>query len=234
MTNTPRDIKAVIWDMDGVIADTAQQHFLSWQQAFQKRGIDFSETDFQRHFGQRNDTIIHDIIGERVTQADMDSIAGDKEEYFRRSIVKDLEPFPGVISLLKILQENGISAAVASSAPLENVRLILDYLNIAGFFQAIVYGREVSEGKPSPEIFLRAAQKLGAKSENCIVIEDSIAGVTAAKSAGMFCIAVTNTHPAAKLSQADLIVDTLEKVTLVDINTLLDKEKNNGQNSNSG
>jgi beta-phosphoglucomutase family hydrolase len=228
MNNTAGKLKAVpwtavIWDMDGVIADTAQPHFLSWQVAFRKRGVDFSEADFKRHFGQRNDTIIRGMMGPGVPQDELNPIAEDKEVYFRESIVKDLRPFPGVVHLLKSLQENGISCAVASSAPLENVRLILTHLKIDGYFKAVVYGQEVSEGKPSPQVFLMAAKKLGVQPENCLVVEDAIAGVMAAKSAGMLCLAVTNTHSAEHLSQADLIVDSLEKVTLDDLNKLFAK-----------
>jgi beta-phosphoglucomutase family hydrolase len=225
MNSAAGDLKAVIWDMDGVIVDTAQEHFVSWQQAFRKRGVVFSDTDFKRHFGQRNDTIIMGILGEGVTRADINAIAEDKEVFFRQNIVKDMRPFPGVIRLLKTLQENGIPSSIASSAPLENVCLILSHLKIDSYFQAIVYGNEVSEGKPSPQVFLMAAKKLGARPENCIVVEDAIAGVMAAKSAGMLCLAVTNTHSAAHLSQADLIVDSLDKVTLDDLNRLFENSK---------
>ena len=190
--------------MDGVIADTAQQHFLSWQQALRKRGVDFSEADFKRHFGQRNDTIIRGMMGAAVSQDDLNSIAEDKEVYFRENIVKDLRPFPGVIRLLKDLKDSGISCAIASSAPLENVRLILSHLNVEGYFQSIVYGKEVSEGKPSPQVFLMAAKKLSVQPDNCLVVEDAITGVIAAKSADIRCLAVTNTHSAEHLSQADL------------------------------
>jgi len=103
---------------------------------------------------------------------------------------------------------------------MENIRLILGGLGLEGYFQAIVYGREVTEGKPSPQGYLLAAQKLGVEPQNCIVIEDAVAGVTGAKRAGMHCIAVTNTHPPESLSEADLIVDSLEKISLEDLNRL--------------
>jgi beta-phosphoglucomutase family hydrolase len=207
-----KDFKAVIWDMDGVIADTAYLHFLSWQYAFRKRGFDFSEEDFKHHFGQRNDTIIRDTIGSEASTEMIEAIAEDKEDYFRREAAKSLKPFPGVISLLKTLKENNVPCAVASSAPLENIRLILTRLGIEEYFQAVVYGQEVAEGKPSPQVFLLAAKKLGVEPIECVVIEDAIAGVQAAKRAGMRCIAVTNTHPAESLAQADLVVGSLEDV----------------------
>jgi len=215
------NLRAVIWDMDGVIADTAPAHFRSWQYAFGKRQIVFTEEDFRRHFGQRNDTIIRDVAGSAISNHELQAIAQDKEEHFRANIARELKTFPGVIDLLAVLKKNGILSAIASSAPLENIQLILKVLNITGYFQAIVYGQEVDEGKPSPQIFLLAARKLGVKPGDCIVIEDSIAGIMAARNAGMHCIAVTNTHPADKLAQADLVVDTLEKVDLATLNRLL-------------
>jgi beta-phosphoglucomutase family hydrolase len=218
MTEKPN--RAVIWDMDGVIADTGIYHFRSWQYAFQKRGITFTEIDFQHIFGQRNDMIIRNTLGREMTQAEINSVAEDKETCFRSVVKSKVKPFPGVVPLLKTLRSNGISAAIASSAPLENITLILDEAGIAAFFQAIVFGREVSEGKPSPQVFLKAAQKLGVQPAACIVIEDAVAGVAGAKRAGMRCIAVTNTHNAAGLSQADLVVDSLEKVGLPELEKL--------------
>ena len=213
-------IYAVLWDMDGVIADTAALHFRSWQAAFQKRGITFTEEEFTHHFGQRNDTIIRDKMGDGVPVAEIAAIAADKEEFFRQDARNNLKPFPGVVNLLRIIRDRGYKSAVASSAPEENVRMILHELDIAGYFQAMVYGDEVTEGKPSPQIFLKAAGKLGADPRDCIVIEDSVAGVAAAKKAGARCIAVTNTHPAAKLLEADMVVSTLELVGIDDLNKL--------------
>jgi len=223
MENT--ESRAVIWDMDGVIVDTGDYHFRSWQYAFSRRGVEFTGEDFKHIFGQRNDTIVRKIIGSSVTQMEIDAISNDKEENFRQIVKQGLKPFPGVIDLLGILKEDGIYSAIASSAPLENIQLIINILDIKDYFQTIVYGKEVSEGKPSPKIFLRAAQKLGVEVRRCIVIEDAVAGVTAAKNARMRCIAVTNTHTADSLSGADLVVDSLENVSLKDLNQLFDDAK---------
>ena len=220
-----RSVRAVIWDMDGVIADTALPHFRSWQSAFHKQGIDFSDHDFQHVFGQRNDLIVRKMMGQDIGQKVINIVSEDKENYFREDVVKDLRLFPGVLDLLKLLKEHGIAAAVGSSAPLENVNVILNGLKIENYFQAVVFGLEVKEGKPNPEVFLTAARKLGAEPSDCIVLEDAIAGVTAAKKAGMACIAVTNTHAAGALIGADLIVDSLEKVHLEDLERLFEAKK---------
>jgi beta-phosphoglucomutase family hydrolase len=217
---TEKPLQAVIWDMDGVIADTGKYHLLAWQHVFKKQDIVFTKQDFERLFGQRNDTIISVTMGKALSQTEIDDIANDKEIFFRAAVKSNVKPFPGVIALLKTLKTNNISSAIASSAPLDNIRLILGEIGLTEYFQAIVFGREVSEGKPNPQVYIKAAQKLGAAPSNCIVIEDAIAGVEGARNAGMKCIAVTNTHKAAELSRADLVVDSLEKVGINDLKQL--------------
>jgi len=213
--------KAVIWDMDGVIADTGPYHFKAWQEVFQKRGINFTEENFQRNFGQRNDTIIRNVLGEQMSQDEIDAITGEKETDFRQRVRQNIKPLPGAIKLLKSLSEHGFKIALASSAPMENIQLVTQGLGINNYFHSIVSGRDVTEGKPSPQGFLLAAKKLGIAPQNCIIIEDAVAGVTAAKRAGMRCIAVTNTHPRESLTGADLVIDTLETVSVTDLEQLI-------------
>ena len=213
--------KAVIWDMDGVIVDSGPYHCRAWQYVFHKRGVEFTEEDFQHHFGQRNDTIIRSIMGDDVSLDVMADIAEEKEAKYRELVGQNIKAQPGAIELIETLGKDGFGMAIGSSAPMENIQLILQALDIEKCFQAIVYGREVTEGKPSPQVFLLAAEKLGVKPENCIVIEDAVAGVAGAKKAGMKCIAVTATHDKEKLVQADIVVDSLITVSLKDIENLL-------------
>jgi len=215
------EAKAVIWDMDGVIADTAPYHFKAWQEAFQERGVSFTEDDFRRNFGQRNDTIIRNTLGEDISSGEIDAITTEKEENFRQRVKDNIKPLPGSVKLIKALKERGFVQALASSAPIENIQLITRGLGIENFFQVIVSGREVKEGKPSPQGFLLAAKKLEVKPQSCVVIEDAIAGVLAAKRGNMHCVAVTNTHPKMSLKEADLVVNTLEKVTPSDLEGLI-------------
>ena len=213
--------RAVIWDMDGVIADTAPYHLIAWQQIFKKRGVSFTEEDFKRNFGQRNDTIIRNTLGENMSPSEIKVIAQEKEEDFRRIVGQNIRPLSGAIKLIRLLAEYGFKTAVASSAPIENIQLILGGLGISNYFQHFVSGGEVAEGKPSPQGFLLAARKLEVEPKSCIVIEDAMAGVTAAKRAGMCCLAVTNTHPRQSLIGADLIIDSLEEVGVSSIEKLL-------------
>ena len=216
-------LEAVLWDMDGVIADTGIYHYLAWVEVFGKMGKTFTEEQFMQYFGQRHDTIIHGVLGE-VSQEQFDAITEEKQENYRQRVAKNIIPLPGAIELIKSLGPAGIKTAIASSAPSENVDIIIRGLGIEDCFQAFARGTEVAEGKPSPLVFLLAAEKLDVKPANCAVIEDAIAGVAAAKSAGMRCIAVTNSHPLDKLEKADLIVDTLENVDISDIERLFDTD----------
>ncbi len=213
-------LKAAIWDMDGVIADTAPYHFQAWQDVFREKGVDFTEERFWHYFGQRNDTIIKNILGGSISVDEAKAIANEKEANYRQRVVQNITPLPGAMELIRSLSKEKVKMAIASSAPMENIKLVLDGLGITECFEVIVCGKEVIEGKPSPQIFLLAAKKLGVAPQNCIVFEDAVAGVAAAKKAGMKCLAVTNSHSAASLKEADLIVATLTTVKVRDLEAL--------------
>ncbi len=219
------EVKAVIWDMDGVIADTAQYHLRGWQMVFRKRGVDYTEEDFRRNTGKRSDSIIRKVLGKKIAQDEIMAIIREKDENFRQLISQNIRPFPGVLKLIALLKERGFKTAIASSAPMKNIRLITQSLKIHNCFDAIVSGWEVTKSKPDPQIFLLTAEKLGVEAENCIVIEDAIAGVTASKRAGIHCIAVTNTTPREDLREADLVIDTLEEITVDDLDRFLHQKK---------
>jgi beta-phosphoglucomutase family hydrolase len=210
-------LEAVIWDMDGVIADTAEFHYLAWKDVFAGKGVDLTRESFMRLFGQRPDTIVEAIMGDNVPPAEFNAINTAKQADFRRRAAGHIQALPGAVELIKSIHEHEVRQAIASSAPPENIEVVTGGLGIKGCFQAIAYGYEVPEGKPSPQIFLLAAQKLGVKPSDCVVFEDAIAGVDGAKRAGMKCVAVTNSHPGGRLKKADLIVATLEAVTITDL-----------------
>jgi beta-phosphoglucomutase len=213
-------LEAIIWDMDGVIADTIEYHFQAWKEELAKKGIDYTKEHFIRFFGQRNDTIIKDALGNDTSLEEIIAINNAKQANFRRRIGNNIRPLPGAVELIKSLHAQGIRQAIASSAPPENIELITKTLGIRPCFQAVAFGKEVEESKPSPQIYLKAAEKLSVKPGNCVVFEDAIAGVEGAKSAGMKCVAVTNSHPGSRLKKADLIAETLENISLDDLKAL--------------
>ncbi|MBI4318307.1 MAG: HAD family phosphatase [Chloroflexi bacterium] len=213
---------AVIWDLDGVLVDTAPFHFYAWWTLCQEHGIRLTEDDFKRTFGMRNPEIIATIFGKGVPEADMERMAERKEELFRDAIRGKVKPLPGAMELAGALGQSGYRQAIASSAPRQNIELILEALGKRNLFEAIVSAEDVRAGKPDPEIFLVAAERLGLHAETCVVIEDAIAGVQAAKAAHMRCIGVANTHPPERLADADLVVASMEEVSVGDVDALLE------------
>jgi beta-phosphoglucomutase len=213
---------AVLWDMDGVIVDSAWHHMRSWQETFHQTGITFTEENFKHVFGMRNDEIIRSMLGNEFTQEKFEAIASAKEVAFRRLIRGSVKALPGAKQLLSSLNDEGFLQALVSSTPMENIELITGELGVKQYFREIISGYDVTEGKPSPQGYLLAARRLGIKPGHCVVIEDAVAGMMAAKNGGMKCIAVTNTHPSQSLAGADLIVSSLEEVGTSTIRRLLD------------
>ncbi len=216
-------LPGVIWDMDGVIVDSAQLHFRSWRAAFRSYNVGYTWEDFIQRFGRKNEAVIKHVLGDQVTSEIIDAIATAKEDHFRDSITRgEIETFPGAVELIKSLSHAGFPLALASSAPRQNVDLILRKLRLRPCFQVIVSAEDVTEGKPAPQVFLVAAERLRTAPERCLVFEDAVAGVEAAKNAGMKCIAVTNTTTASRLQAADLVVDSLKKVSIQTVQRLFD------------
>jgi beta-phosphoglucomutase family hydrolase len=202
---------AVVWDMDGVLVDSAPYHFRAWQEVFAAEGISFDQEAFRRTFGQRNDTIIADVLGPDIPPARVAAIGAAKEARYRSLIAREgISPLPGASDWIRRLHERGIPQAIASSAPRANIEAVLKALAWETFFEAIVSAEDVAQGKPDPASFLIAAQRLGMPPDRCIVIEDAPAGIEAARRAGMRCIALSTSHPPHALSGADRVIPTLE------------------------
>jgi beta-phosphoglucomutase len=211
------DARAAIWDVDGTLVDTAELHFRAWEAVCRELGRPFTRADFAATFGRRNPEIIHHLFGDRFDERQVAALGERKEEQYRESARGGVQPLPGVVPLLEGLHRAGFRQAIGSSAPPANLELILGLLGVAGYFDAIVSGEDTQRGKPDPQVFLLAAERLGVAPARCVVLEDAVAGVEAARAAGMKCIAVrfVGHHPAEKLRQsgADLVVDSLEQVT---------------------
>lgn len=205
------DERGVLWDMDGVLVDTGEFHFETWLQVLSEHGVHISREIFKKIFGMNNSDTLSYLLGEPPTPEQVAEIAGRKEEAFRRAIRGRVMPMPGVVHWLRCLSAWGVRQAIASSAPSANIDLLVDELRIRNRFDAIVSGKELP-GKPDPAVFLEAARQIGVPPERCVVIEDSVAGVEAAKRGGMRCIAVTTTTPAEGLSRADIVVDRLDSL----------------------
>ena len=203
----------VIFDMDGVLADTGPIHFQSWvKMANEDAGVNFTKEFFEESFGQQSIPITRKLVGTNVEQALVEKWANLKEMYYREMVKNKLEAIPGVIELIRDLKKENIKMAVGSSGPLENVELLLTSLKIKHYFDVVITTEDVKNGKPDPDVFLIAANKLELKPENCLVIEDAPVDIEAAKRAGMKSIALTTTHKREELYQADIIVEDLTNI----------------------
>lgn len=218
-------LKAVLWDLDGVIADTWAAHFVTWQWAMAESGHPFDEADFRRIFGIANTDAVRLLLGETVPVHEMVRIGERKEALFREIVQVHVSLMPGVVMWLERLRQEGYRQAIASSAPRENLDVLLHVLDIEPYFQAVVSADDVTKGKPDPTIFLEAAAALGVPPSRCVVVEDAVAGIQAARRTGMVCLAVATTEPAERLSDADLVVECLTELAEDAFERLLDENQ---------
>ncbi len=206
-------VKAVIFDLDGVIADSEQLSGETTAAVLAKYGITLTDSERRETFGRRSPDIFSDALSKRNMEGNIEEMVQEKNRLLIEKVRTELKPIPNSIELVKWLKCNGYRLALATSSHSAKMQMEVDSLGIEDLFDVIVCGDDVRKGKPDPEIFLKAAEKLGAKPEECVVIEDSQFGVQAAKFAGMKAIAFDspNTHNQ-DLSMADVVVDSLEKV----------------------
>ena len=221
-----KDGLVVIWDVDGTLVDTAELHFAAWARLARELGRPFSREDFAATFGRRNPEILNHLFGTQFTDKRVAELGDLKEDYYKTAAKESgVLLLPGARQLLKGLHEAGILQAIGSSAPRGNIELIMGLTHTKEFFETIVSMEDTQRGKPDPQVFLVGAAKLGVPPAQCVVMEDAVAGVQAAKAGGMRCIAVrfVGHHSEEKLRDAgaDLIVDSLEKVSVQTVRQLL-------------
>lgn len=216
-------IKACIFDLDGVIVDTAKYHYLAWRRLAEMLGFEFTEKDNERLKGvsrMRSLEILLEVGKQTASLEQMEEWARMKNEWYVDYITKmgADEILPGVVSFLTQLREQGIKTALGSAS--KNADLILNRLGLKDLFDAIVDGTKVSAAKPDPEVFIVGANLLGVKASQCVVFEDAEAGVEAVKAGGMFAIGIGN---AATLKDADVVVNGLYELSYDKFIKLLNK-----------
>jgi beta-phosphoglucomutase family hydrolase len=199
---------AVLFDLDGVIVDSRAFHMQAWEQWAREHNITHESGYFHSVFGMRNHAIIRGLLP-GVSPEHLVSLADHKEQLFRAAARGNLQPLPGVIRLLDLLDARQIPRAIVTSTPRANLDVVLTSLMIEGRFGALVAEEDATKGKPDPEGFLVAAGRLQVAPARCVVIEDAPAGLEAARAAGMRAIGVTTTHPRTALGKASIVVDSL-------------------------
>ncbi len=219
--------KGVAWDLDGVIMDSAEAHDLSWVLMARHFGVDYSpERDFKAIFGKHNTDIISSLWG-ISDPAKLAEMAAYKESAFREESPARSRLLPGVIELMRSLSDAGWKQAIGSSAPRENIDLLLDASGAGHLMEAIASGDDVSRGKPDPEVFLLAFSRIRVEPKYGAVIEDAPAGIKAGLAAGAATIGVTNTQTAQVLHEAgaNLVVSSLVDVSVETLEGLLARNK---------
>ncbi|MEM1443512.1 MAG: HAD family phosphatase [Verrucomicrobiota bacterium] len=223
----PTSPYGVVFDLDGVLIDSHNQHEASWFLLADEIGKPLTKEQFKESFGMRNEMCIPDVFG-WTTREEIEKIAefGDrKEELYRKLLAEDgLTPLPGVISFVNALTTAGIPISLGSSTSRKNIEVCFATTGLDQYFCEHYTGAEdVTRGKPAPDVFLEAARKIDRDPARCVVLEDAHVGVEAALAAGMKAIAVTTTHPRETFldSGASLIVDSLEELSPSTIQDIL-------------
>lgn len=215
---------AIIFDMDGVIVDNHQYHLKSWLSFFEKYGISMTEQEYKEQInGRVLDDILPKMLGKSLSSDQISEYGEEKESLYRELYLKDIRPTPGLKHFLEELEQHRISKAVATSAPPVNVKFTMEYTELAPYFPVIIDDTMVTKGKPNPEVYLTAAQKLNTPPSQCVVFEDALLGIQAGKNAGMKVVGVATTHTRRELEAADtdLIINNFEGLYLSKLMDLL-------------
>jgi beta-phosphoglucomutase len=217
-------LRAVIFDFNGIIVDDEPIHFELFQRVLKEEDINLTEADYYARYLGCDDrgafTTAYREHGRALSDSKLAQLIERKAAYYREEIKSKIRVFPGIQTLVPTLAKK-LPLAIASGALRHEIEIILSSIGLLANFRAIVSAEDVTRGKPEPEIFLKALARLNAalgsdhpiSPAECLVIEDSKEGIRGARHAGMKCLAVTNSHPAELLDEADSIINSLEGIT---------------------
>lgn len=206
-------VAGVIFDMDGVLIDSSDAHLRSWRRLAGELGGQVTEEQFRSTFGRQNRDIIPMLFGGTLEPDRIEELSEKKELYYRELIKDDVPALPGAAQLVRACHQAGWRCAIGSSGHPENIAMATRALGIEALISTVVTGKDVAIGKPNPQVFLLAAERMGLAPQSCAVIEDAPPGVDAALAAGMTAIAVTTEHPRGRLAHAHLVVDRLDELS---------------------
>lgn len=214
-------MRAVLWDMDGTLADSERVHYLAWQETLNRHGVTYTYERFLADFGRSNEDLLPELLNVDPGDAIVMDVAREKEATFRQMAREEgLKPLPGVMDWLERFRMKGVKQVVSSSGRMANIVASVELLGIADYFHALVSGASLPKSKPDPLIFLNSAAVVEAQAHQCIVVEDSLHGIEAALRAGMKSIAVgqiANHEGLQRLLGSNNGHDVLRTPTLADV-----------------
>lgn len=217
-------LKGLVFDMDGTLVDNLDYHFRAFEEYVRREGLTLIEPLSLRINGMHSDDVFRILLGEEAcSRLDLDKVNVDKERVYRQMYSGNVRPIEGLIELLKEAKSRGIKCAIGSSGCRENVEFIISELGIEEYIDASVSGSDVTHGKPHPEIFNTAIERLGLQPEECIVVEDAINGVKAGVAAHCKTFALTTTASAEVLLKAGaaLCVKDFTEISIESLEALL-------------
>jgi beta-phosphoglucomutase len=195
-----KNLKGFIFDMDGVVVDNHRYHFKAWMEFAAKHKFPLDEKIYRDTFnGKTNTDLFKMIFGAEISKKQMDAYAHEKESNYQKIYESDMRPVKGLVDFLELLQSKRYKIALGTSAPTSNVDFTLDKLFLRKYFEVIVDGPQVNRGKPDPEVYVRCATLLDIDPKNCVVFEDSLAGLESGKRAGCEIVGVATSHEAFEL-----------------------------------
>ena len=218
-------LKAILFDMDGVLVNNLEIHRQAFAEFFRRYGVERTFDELSRVFGKGNDDIMGELMpADVVERVGIRQLGYEKEAIYREIYAPIIEPQAGLLEFLADSAKAGLRCAVGSSGYKANVDFVLDKCDIRRYFEATVAGDEVTRCKPDPEIYLTAAAKLGLSADECVVFEDAEAGIEAAKRAGMKVVALATTFDRAFLenTDADLIINDFRDITVEQLRELVE------------
>jgi beta-phosphoglucomutase len=215
-----KEMKACLFDMDGVVVDNKEFHIEAWKIYADRLGFKVNYEECKSWFGYTNNHILKKLFNKELAHDEMEKMGEEKEVIYRDLYAGKIVPLHGLPEFIESLRKAGIKIALATSAPSANVHFTLEKTFLSDKFETIVDGSMVKNGKPDPEIFLKAAQNLGVTPECTLVFEDSFHGINAAHAAGMKVIGVATTHQANEIKGTHAIIKDFSEITLEDIKKL--------------
>jgi beta-phosphoglucomutase len=214
--------EAVIFDLDGTLIDNNAYHIEAWKVFYKKIGREFCMDEYKSKMnGRINRDIFNYLFGKELTPEEIDRYTNEKEALYREYYAPYIQPIPGLFALLDQIKNEAIPMAIATSGLPINIAFMFEHITIKDYFNDIIDCTLVTNSKPDPEIFLKAAAAVKAEPAACIAFEDSIAGVRSAKAAGMKVVALTTTHTNEDLHEADKIIKDYTEISFADLLQLM-------------